>query len=140
VLLKVYARKPFNWRLSVSDEYEIKDGIIVTPGKFEGEPEWVLTLWDMVLGGMADESVHDGTTAYDAFRLDARTAVLTGYDVRPDAYVVLWSDSQGFVSHMLMTEDQLFACEGFDIEEPTNEYVLTSLDSFDDFPEYDSGL
>ena len=123
-----------------NQEYEIKDGVIVSPGKFEGEPAWILTLWDMVMGGMADESVHDGTTAYDAFRLDEKTAELTGYPARQDAYVVLWSDSQGFISHMTMTEDQLFACEGFEVEDPTNEYVLTSLDSFDDYPEYENGL
>lgn len=121
-------------------DFVIKNGVIVTPGKFEGEPEWILTLWEMVMSGMADESVHDGSTAYDAFKLDAKTAALTGYPQRNDAYVVLWSDSQGFVSHMTMTEDQLFACEGFDVEDPTNEYVLTSLDSFDDYPEYETGL
>lgn len=96
-----------------TDEY----GIISNPGKFEGEPSWVTQLWDRALGGFADETVHDGTMAIDAFKLDANLATLTGLDASPDHYICLWSDDNGFVNHMLMTQDQLFACEGMPVED-----------------------
>ena len=117
------------------DDYKFdENGIITTPGKFQGEPGWILQLWEKVMGGFADESVHDGSTAYDAFKLTDEMALLTGYPARSDAYVVLWSDDKGFVSHMTMTEDMLFACEGND----TTEYFV--VDEFDDHHEYESGF
>lgn len=100
------------------ENYKVVDGIIVSPGKFEGEPEWVVTLWEMVLNGMADESVHDGTMVIDAFKLDAEMARITGLEPSREHYVCLWSSDQGFVSHKVLTETQLFECEGFVVTEP----------------------
>jgi hypothetical protein len=119
------------------EDYKIVNGFIVSPGKFEGEPEWILTLHEMVMSGMADHSVHDGTMAIDAFALDERISVLTGKPVTEDAYVCLWTDDNGFVNHMVMSENELFACEGFDIENDTTEYFV--VDDFDDHPTYESG-
>lgn len=103
-----------------TDEY----GVIVNPGKFEGEPSWVKQLWDRALSGFSDETVHDGSMAIDAFKLDAGLAALTGLDASPDHYICLWSDDNGSVNHMLMTQDQLFACEGMPVEdEGFHEYM-----------------
>jgi hypothetical protein len=88
------------------EEYKVRDGIIVSPGKFEGEPYWMPTLYDMVLGGMADESIHDGSTAYDAFKIDSNLSILTGLKVQ-DAYLVIWSDDNGFINHMIMNQNEL---------------------------------
>src|SRR5688500_16617359 len=76
--------------------YKVENGFVVSPGKYEGEPEWVVTLHEMCLSGMADHSVHDGSMAIDAFELDADTAKLTGLEARPGTYVCLWSDDSGF--------------------------------------------
>ena len=43
------------------DGYDVRDGIIRSPGKFEGEPEYAPYLWDLVLQGFADED--DGSVA-----------------------------------------------------------------------------
>lgn len=111
------------------EKYETNDeGIITSPGKFEGEPEWIVTLYEMVLNGMADESVHDGTMVIDAFKLDAEMARLTGLEESSEHYVCLWSNDQGFVSHKVLTENQVFECEGFD-----------APIGFDDYPVYESG-
>lgn len=108
------------------EDYKIVDGRIVSPGKFEGEPAWILTLWDMVLGGMADVSVHDGTMAIDGFELDERTAALVGMEARPGHYVCLWSDDQGFVSHIVMSEQELNNCEGFDVPDGDSDLFVDS--------------
>lgn len=132
-------------------DYKVVNGFIVSPGKFEGEPEWMPTLWDMVLGSMADKSVHDGTTAYDGFELDDDMAKLTGLEAKEGIYIVVWSDEQGFVSHMLLSESQLDDMEGISVDddEPdlidsdfdgiTQEYYRIEINEFDDHPEYESG-
>ena len=128
-------------------DYKVVKGFIVSPGKFEGEPEWMPDLWDRILGGFSDVSLHDGTTAYDAFRLTDEIAALTGYRARPDTYVVIWSDEKGFISHMTMDQGALDAIEShheseldFETEEPTLDFIDTSaIVGFDDFPEYESG-
>lgn len=35
--------------------YNVKNGRIISQGKFEGEPEWVPHFWNMAFDGMADE-------------------------------------------------------------------------------------
>lgn len=114
--------------MSHTEHFKIVDGFIVSPGKFEGEPEWILKLYEMVMDGRADESVHDGSMVIDAFRLDASMARLTGLDAQPDHYVCIWSDDAGFVSHKVMSETQLFECEG-----------MIPHENFDDYPVYESG-
>lgn len=100
------------------DEYDTTEyGLISNPGKFESEPAWVPALWDRAMGGFSDVSVHDGSMAIDGFRLDSALAALTGLEPDPSKLVCLWSDDNGFVSHMLMTEDELYACEGMDFDD-----------------------
>lgn len=135
----------------MSDDYKIVNGYITSPGKFEGEPHWMPTLWEMVLGSMADRSLHDGTTAYDAFEMDSDLEKLTGLEAKPDTYIVVWSDQQGFVSHMIMTENEVENLEVTDPDDPDlldsdfdDEDTLEWYDSciphgFNDHPEYDSG-
>lgn len=100
------------------DELDTNEyGIIKNPGKFEGEPGWLPQLWDRVQSGFSDVSVHDGSMVIDAFRLDSGLASLTGLDENPTNFVCLWSDDNGFVSHMVMTEEELYACEGMPVED-----------------------
>lgn len=77
-------------------QYTTKDGVIVSPGKFEGEPAWLpyfYTLWND--GGADDEILIHGTTTA-IFNIDAsdvtRFPALAG--VRQ---IYVWEDSQGFV-------------------------------------------
>ena len=121
----------------------IKHGRILSPGRFQNEPEWITELWDLILSGMSDVSLHDGSTAYDAFEIDQEIADLTGYRPREGSYVVIWSNDQGFVTHMVMDQAALDAIEApeNDFENtPTREWVNTgALVGFDDHPEYESG-
>lgn len=124
--------------------YKIENGRIVSPGKFEGEPAWILDLWERVLNSEADVSLHDRSTAFDAFEIDDEIAALTGYRARQGTYVVLWSDDNGFVSHMVMDQAALDALEScdtadFEREEPTAEFYDHEIPGFDDYPEYESG-
>lgn len=88
---------------------------LITTGKFEGEPSWIPMLWDRALAGFSDVSVHDGSMAIDGFKLDSNMAILTGLEPKPGHFLCLWSDDQGFISHMIMSEEQLHDCEGMDI-------------------------
>lgn len=131
-------------------EYTVVKGIIQNPGMFEGEPYWMPTLWDMVLGGMADESLHDGTTAYDAFALDSDLEKLTGIKPVENSFLVIWRDDNGFIYHMFQTREEMNNLEPVNLEEPdlidsdfdgdTQEWYGSCLPvGFDDHPEYDSG-
>lgn len=130
-------------------EYKVVNGIIKTPGKFEGEPYWMPTIWDMVLGGMADESLHDGSTAYDAFKMDSELSIMTGLPVTEGSFLVIWSDERGFVNHMIMTQLEIDNLEPVgedpdlidsDFDGETQEWYGSCLPvGFDDHPEYESG-
>lgn len=135
--------------MSDTEEFKVVNGIIKNPGKFEGEPYWMPTLWDMVLGGMADESLHDGTTAYDAFKVDSDLSIMTGLPVQ-DAFLVIWSDEQGFVNHMIMNQNELDNIEPVTLDDPdlidsdfdgkTQEWYGSCLpQGFDDSPDFETG-
>lgn len=124
--------------------YKVENGRIVSTGKFEGEPLWILDLWERVLSGGSDISLHDRSTAFDCFKLTQDIADLTGYRPRDDAYVVIWSDDKGFVSHMVMDQASVDALEAPELDSdfdniPTSEHYVHEIPGFDDYPEYDSG-
>lgn len=47
-------------RNEIEVEYKVKDGRIVSPGKFEGEPIYAVAFWDAALNGMADDDNENG--------------------------------------------------------------------------------
>lgn len=49
-----------NPRDRILESYDVKDGRIVSPGKFEGEPIFAPYYWNAVLDGLADDD--DGET------------------------------------------------------------------------------
>lgn len=130
------------------DVVKVENGRIVSPGKFQGEPEWILDLWEKVLSGRSDVSLHDGSTAFDAFEIDDHISELTGYRPNKGTYIVLWSDDKGFVNSMVMDQAALDAIEApesgelldsdFD-NEPTAEHYIAEIQGFDDYPEYENG-
>lgn len=90
-------------REEVEKEYRVVAGVIVSRGKFEGEPVYVPAFWQLALeGGFDDvETVGEGEFAEVhtfAFKIDAsdveRWPELAG--VRT---LRLWEDDNGFVHH-----------------------------------------
>lgn len=98
-------------------------------GKFEGEPDWVSVLWDRANSGFADDSVYDGSLQFDGFKITTTIAELTGYSEDETRYVVLYESDDGFVSHTVMSSEEFFTCEGFNVEEPTSDFIPN--DDFD---------
>jgi len=87
----------YDVRLDESAQYRSRSAIIDAPGKFEGEPRGVQSLWDQSLDGGYDDIIDrgDGRTIY---------SLTIGEDedwegVPPGARVELWEDDQGFVHH-----------------------------------------
>jgi hypothetical protein len=84
-----------------------KDGIITAPGKFEGEPEFVLYYWEQALEGGADEVIHgDNEVTYvftlgkDDFGDHPSLAKLSKrMDVNEGDLLLIWEDDHGFVHH-----------------------------------------
>ena len=51
--------------------YDVVDGRIVSPGKFEGELYFVPAFWADALDGGSDETLYDGDTAIEVFYIMA---------------------------------------------------------------------
>lgn len=75
-------------------QYKLKDGKVVSPGKFEGEPEWVVFFWEAVLDGCGEDN-EDGTyTVYVE-----NTDIEKWPELQGTTGVVLDVDDNGFVHH-----------------------------------------
>lgn len=70
------------------DGYTVRAGVIVSPGKFEGEPEWLPYLWHATLEGSADVDGYDGDTAVSAFQLDDDDSIVMGLGPTEGTYGV----------------------------------------------------
>lgn len=83
--------------------------IIRTPGKFEGEPVYVRTLWDSTMDGCEDDTLYDGDTPVSVFFVDA--AMRAAFDLPAQTYaIILWESETGFVNSRLTSRadyDQL---------------------------------
>lgn len=96
----------------MSNEYVVdENGIIISLGKFEGEPSYVPFFWGMVLGGAyttAITTVCDDTYYFiliteeyaERFELD-----WAGY------YIVLTENDQGFVYSYIVSPEQMQTME-----------------------------
>lgn len=79
-------------RAEIEREYKVVDGVIRSPGKFEGEPVYAPYFWDAFLSGMVDED--DGEYLYFDVNDDDRRIFPELKDVNR---VSLREDDQGFV-------------------------------------------
>lgn len=86
---------------NIREEYDVRDGIIQNPGKFEYEPEWVPYYWELALNGdgedvseYSDEGEVAGCFA-SRFTVDYEESDAFGLEC--GAMVEVSQDSQGFV-------------------------------------------
>ena len=85
-------------------------GVIIRPGKFEGEMWWVPELWNLVMDGASDGTLYDGETQIDVFHVDAKMRREFGI-IRDVDYVVMWESDQGFVNTKQLTTREYDALE-----------------------------
>ena len=82
-------------------QFDIKDGIIHNPGKFEGEPIHTVYYYELMMDGEGEDIYDDGVATEDAepeytqFVVDADESDMFG--LRIGSEVRLRVDSQGFV-------------------------------------------
>ena len=82
-------------------EFDIKDGIIQNPGKFEGEPIHTVYYYELMMDGEGEDIYADGVATEDAepeytqFIVDSDESDMFG--LRIGSEVRVWVDSQGFV-------------------------------------------
>jgi hypothetical protein len=94
-----------------------------TPGKFEGEPEYLKTLWDSVLDGASDDVIDDGDRVYSVFRLSAddKRDYATDADI-----IIVWESDQGFVNMRHLDSAEFAAlCANFDTDTAGQDQELT---------------
>lgn len=82
-------------RDDILKEYRVENGIIRSPGKFEGEPIYVPYFWDMYLIGFSDEDDGDVITFHVCSDDVTEFPELAGRDSvrlyqRDDGFVCEW--------------------------------------------------
>ena len=91
---------------NIREEYDVKDGIIQNPGKFECEPEWVPYYWELALDGEGEDvsEYNDDGEVVDGFAsrftVDYEESEVFGLEC--GAMVEVFQDSQGFVIGTVM--------------------------------------
>ena len=84
----------------ILNDYNVENGRITSPGKFEGEAAYVPYFWDMGLDGMADEDYTDSNGAVWAFDVTADDIAFFP-ELKNVNRVELRESDQGFVSAKL---------------------------------------
>ena len=91
---------------NIREEYDVVDGIIRNPGKFECEPEWVPYYWELALNGDGEDiSEYDEEGDLVGCFVTRFTADYEESDVfglECGAMVEVSQDSQGFVTGTVM--------------------------------------
>ena len=93
---------PNEFLKGIREEYDVLDGIIRNPGKFECEYEWVPYYWELVVnGGGEDCSDYDDESGeivggfVSRFVVDSEEA--DAFGIECGAVVEISQDLQGFV-------------------------------------------
>lgn len=88
-------------RHDVLNSYDVNEyGIITSPGKFEGEMVYVPSLWDIVLGGMADEEYYEEGILLADIHI---TSAVDEFPELESGTYTLWESEQGFVHCEMLT-------------------------------------
>ena len=93
---------PADFIQSIREEYNVVDGIIRNPGRFEGECEWVPYYWELALNGDGedvseyDEEGDPVGCFVTRFTVDYEESDVFGLEC--GAMVEVFQDSQGFVT------------------------------------------
>jgi hypothetical protein len=93
----------------VAAQYALNgNGRIASLGKFQGEPWWVVALWDLALEGCADGMDDDEGVEISIFNLDPELAAITGYrsDATSGRKIIVWETDSGFVCHNVVSAHQ----------------------------------
>jgi len=80
-------------RDEVEAQYKVENGVIRSPGKFEGEPVWAPDFWALVLEGSAD----DHERGVYIFEIDS-SDVERWPELREAKKIEIWEDDLGFVN------------------------------------------
>jgi hypothetical protein len=84
---------------------EYPDGYQRHPGKFEGEPIAAMYFHELCLDGAQDETLYDGDTPIDVFRVDADDRALWTL-LDSTTHVVCWTQDSGFAMFEELARDQ----------------------------------
>lgn len=90
-------------RQQIEKDFEVEDGVITTPGKFEGSMVYVPAFWDLTLEGGEDEIEWDGDTLISIFHVTSEDRGIFP-ELQGAKTLEIWEDSFGFVWANL-TED-----------------------------------
>ena len=86
-------------RQEILNDYDIRQGIIHTPGKFEAEPIYTPYFYDIMMNGGGDETEYDDDgTVIDSFNITEED-IKVFPELKNTKQIRLWTSDQGFVYH-----------------------------------------
>ena len=86
----------YNTKRRIEREYVVVNGIIMSPGKYEGECVWVPYYWGLALAGEGEDVLDDtGEILATRFIVDSEEEAAFGLEC--GSTVEIFEDSQGFV-------------------------------------------
>jgi hypothetical protein len=88
------------------NEFRIDDGVIRTPGKFEGEPAYVPYFWDAVGNGFSETLHWSGDEVTDIVEIGEEDRA-EWPEIPADAVAIHIQEMGGFVYGELLTEREL---------------------------------
>lgn len=103
-------------REEVAKQYEIdEDGIITSPGKFEGYMWWIVNYYELFCKSLFDSYIYDKSGGDELLRAfldldkdDLDIVMPDEYDLEAYTYTMrMREDDQGFI-HMSIDEDEIF--------------------------------
>jgi hypothetical protein len=94
-------------RAEIEVEYDVRDGVIRSPGKFEGEPTYAVALYDAVMYGCVDDTLYwSDENSTDLFQVDDELRAEFPAIAASTAWIALEETDQGFVNTTDLTLDE----------------------------------
>ena len=84
----------------ILEDYTVKDGIIQSPGKFEGSPVFVPYYYEMRLMGMWDDTFTQDGRVVDIFDISIEEKRIYP-ELSGHKRIAIWNDCQGFAYYEL---------------------------------------
>ena len=83
-------------RQEIENDYKVRNGIIVSPGKFEDEPIYAPYFYDAVMNGFQDDTNYADDTPIDVFYPTIEDAEMFP-ELGDCKELHIWTNEQGFI-------------------------------------------
>ena len=93
-------------RKEISKMYDVENGVIRSPGKFEGNMDYTVHFWDFYLNGCDTPCYNENDVYLSQFTIEKDDTIeFPELQDHIGQFIYLWEDGNGFVYSEISTED-----------------------------------